>query len=72
MDPLITQYVNDKSWINDPNDIRTNIAMGALQAYQDANPSASIQDAINHVNSKVNELTAPNNPRRQQPSANEH
>ncbi len=72
MDPLITQYVNDNPWINDPNDNRTIIAMGALQAYQGANPSASIQDAINHVNSKVNELTAPNNPRRQQPNANEH
>ena len=71
-DPLIPQCVNDNPGITEPSPKRTIIAMGALQAYQGTNPSASIQDAINNINSKVNDLTAPSNPRRQQPNANEH
>tara|TARA_R110002167_G_scaffold337372_1_gene544855 strand:+ start:925 stop:1779 length:855 start_codon:yes stop_codon:yes gene_type:complete len=72
LDPLVAQYVQDNPWINDPNDDRSIIASGALQAFQAANPNASIQDAIDHVDSKVKKLTANTNPRRAQPNTSEN
>lgn len=72
IDPLITDWISKNPWINDKDDDRTVVAMGALQVFQSANPNATIQQAIDHVESRVNKLFRPQNPRRDQPNMTEH
>ena len=71
VDPLVTDWVSKNPWINDPNDDRSAVAMGALHLFQQSNPDASVPDAIAHVEGKVNKLFPPENPRRNQPSTTE-
>ena len=71
VDPLITDWVSRNPWINDANDDRSAVAMGALQLFQQSNPNASIQEAINHVEGRVNKMFPTENPRRQQPNTTE-
>lgn len=72
-DPAITAWENENPWINETGNEKAGIALSVWNNYVNQNPSATVQQALNHVDDRINKLYPKNNsnPRRQQPNTNE-
>lgn len=67
----IIDWEDNNAWINDANDERSSIAMALYDSFAKQNPSGTIEQALAHVDSKINVLYPAKNPRREQPNATE-
>lgn len=73
-DPVITEWETKNPWINEQGNDKSVYAVGVWNNYVQANPSATTQQALAHVDSKIAALfpATNSNPRRQQPNTTEN
>ena len=73
-DPAIEAWESSNPWINDESDERTAVAQGIFNNYTAQNRSATVAQALAHVDGKINKLYPSDNtnPRRDQPNATEN
>ena len=72
-DPLIAEWENKNTWINDPNDERTKQA-NAFLTIASSKPGATIQSSLKYVDEQLEKLhpsAVPVNPRRENPTMTE-
>jgi len=70
-DPAVVEWESRNPWINDPNDPKAPAAQGIWYAYIQANPNATVESALAHVDQQLAKLAPPTNPLRDMPSASE-
>lgn len=70
-DPAIAAWEAKNAWIDDPTDEKASIAQGIFSNYSNKNPNCTAQQALDHVDARLGKLYPTNNPRRDQPDANE-
>ena len=70
-DPAIVEWESKNAWINNPNDEKASIAQGIWNNYSNQNPNCTAQQALDHVDSRLEKLYPTGNPRREQPDTNE-
>ena len=70
----MTTWENKNEWFNDPTDERGTVAVGVWNAFCNKNPTASVADALSHVDKRIERLypTDNTNARRNQPNAVEN
>lgn len=72
-DPLIADWESKNAWIGDGSQ-KASDASAMWNAFSQANPNGTIQQALAHVDKQIERLypsEQPSNPRREQPSMNE-
>lgn len=72
-DPTVAAWEVKNPWINDVKDERTSVAQALWGTFQQQNPTATIEQALAHVDSKIGILYPQNNNnlRREQPNSTE-
>lgn len=73
-DPAIAAWEAKNTWFNDVSDERGSVAVGVWTAFVQQNPNASIDQALAHVDSRIEHLypSSNDNPRRNQPNTTEN
>lgn len=73
-DPAITEWESNNAWINDPNDERAAVAQGIFTNYTAQNKGATIEQALAHVDGKINKFYPSDNTnaRRDAPNTTEN
>ncbi len=73
-DPVIAEWEAKNPWINEAGNDKSIYAQGVWNNYVQANPNATNQQALAHVDSKIETLfpAQKGNPRRQQPNTTEN
>tara|TARA_R110000782_G_scaffold108593_2_gene197198 strand:- start:1356 stop:2072 length:717 start_codon:yes stop_codon:yes gene_type:complete len=73
VNPEIAAWEDANPWINDASDERSSIAQALFNSYGNQNKSATVEQALAHVDSKIGVLYPTNNknPRREQPNTTE-
>jgi hypothetical protein len=71
-DPSIASWEEKNPWINEIGNEKAAIAQSVWQNYQTQNPTATVSQALAHVDERIGKLfPSAENPRRQQPDTNE-
>jgi hypothetical protein len=73
-DPTITAWKAKNSWFEDVNDERGGVAVSIWNSYFQTNPTASNEQALKHIDTRIARLypTSNENPRRNQPNSTEN
>ena len=67
----IVDWENANEWVNDADDERSGVAIALYDTFARKNPNGTIEQALEHVDSKISVLYPTKNPRREQPNATE-
>ena len=72
-DPAIASWEADNAWINEPGNEKAQVAQGIWSNFISQNPAATTQQALAHVDERINNLypSASGNPRRSAPNTAE-
>ena len=73
-DPTITAWKAKNTWFEDLNDERGGVAVSIWNSFLQTNPTASNEQALKHVDTRIARLypTSNENPRRNQPNSTEN